>query len=110
MNISKLNKAVAVMLVALINMLCLPAARVKVAVKRLKKKLGHLPQKAIDHLCGPEYVRVPHEAFVSDLRVWCHCAVGSTRRPEAVRSSRCVPLNISRVGVRNRVAKQSALR
>ena len=52
------------MLVALINMLCLPAARVKVAVKRLKKKLGHLPQKAIDHLCGPEYVRVPHEAFV----------------------------------------------
>jgi len=55
-NISKLNKAVATMVVALVNMLCLPAARFKLAVKKMSKKIAGVPQKCIDKMMGPEWV------------------------------------------------------
>jgi zinc transporter ZupT len=55
-NISKLNKAVATMLVALLNMLCLPAAYIKLAVKRISKAIGDAPHKCVDKMMGPEWV------------------------------------------------------
>ena len=53
---SKLNKAVATALLALINMLCLPAAKIKRALKALKAVVGKWPQRLVDHIRGPEYV------------------------------------------------------
>ena len=55
-NISKLNKAVATMVVALVNTLCLPAAYFKLAVKKVSKKIAGAPQKGINNMMGPKWV------------------------------------------------------
>ena len=57
-NISKLNKAVATMIVALVNVMCLPAAHVKVAVKKVSKAVAGIPQKCMDRMMGPEWVSI----------------------------------------------------
>ena len=56
-NISKLNKAAAVMILALLNVLCMPAAHIKKMVKRVSKAIGNTPQRAVDAIMGPEWVR-----------------------------------------------------
>jgi len=55
-NITKLNKAVATLLVALINALCLPAAHFKTAVKTISKVVAGTPRKCINTIMGPEWV------------------------------------------------------
>ena len=47
------------MLLALLNMLCLPAAKIKQALKRLKKVIGKWPQTVVDYVRGPKYVSRP---------------------------------------------------
>jgi hypothetical protein len=55
-NMSKLNKAVATMVVALVNTLCLPAAHLKLAVNKMAKVIAGVPQKCIDKMMGPKWV------------------------------------------------------
>ena len=55
-SISKLNKAVATVVVAFVNTLCLPAAYFKLAVKKVSKKIAGAPQKGINKMTGPKWV------------------------------------------------------
>ena len=56
-NLSKLNKAAAIVMMACLNALCMPAAHVKNAGKKASKFVGNTPRKCVDKMMGPEWVR-----------------------------------------------------
>eukprot|EP00976_Prorocentrum_cordatum_P111260 1195336-Prorocentrum_minimum.AAC.3 len=56
-NISKLNKAAAMMLLAVINALCVPAAHIKQTLKKISKAIRHIPKQCLDAYMGAEWVR-----------------------------------------------------